>query len=125
MEGSKFREILTDHVDDNGAVHMDGYITGDPNEEGVVIAVVINGEPYWRNPDDQFDPYVQETLAEIKKDQAEEREELSKKIRQKIQEVFYTGDAKPRPEFVGRNATDLTAKLSLIQNGADEILKLL
>ena len=52
MEGSKFREILTDHVDDNGAVHMDGYKTGDPNEVGVVIAVVINGEPYWRSPED-------------------------------------------------------------------------
>jgi hypothetical protein len=125
MEGSKFREILTDHVDDNGAVHMDGYKTGDPNEEGVVIAVVINGEPYWRNPEDQFDPYVKEELAAIQKQQAEEREELKKKIRQRIQDVFYTGDAKPRPEFVGPKATNLTAKLSLIEAGAEDIMKLL
>jgi hypothetical protein len=123
MEGSKFREILSDHVDDNGAVHMDGYKTGDPNEEGVVIAVVINGSPYYRDPEDQFDPYVKEVLAEIKKQQAEEREQLAKDIRQKIQDVIYTPDAKPRLTFT--DGSPLEKKLALIQSGADEVMKLL
>jgi hypothetical protein len=38
MEGSKFKEIVTDHVDDNGAVYMDGYKTQSPDEEGVVYS---------------------------------------------------------------------------------------
>lgn len=122
MEGSKYREILTDHVDDNGAVHMDGYKTGEPDEEGVVIAVVINGEPYWRDPESQFDPYVIETLAEIKKEQQEQREELKKNIGKAVTGVYYTADAKPRPEFRG---TDVSPKVSLINEGVDRILKLL
>jgi len=69
MEGSIFKEIMTDHVDDNGAVHMDGYKTGDSNETGVVIGVVINGEVYWRDPEYQFDPYVKEVVEEIKEKQ--------------------------------------------------------
>ena len=123
MEGSKFREILTDHVDDNGAVHMDGYKTGDPNEEGVVIAVVINGSPYYRDPEDQFDPYVKEVLAEIKKDQQEQREELKKEIAKAITGVVYTPDAKPRLTFT--DGSPLEKKLSLIDEGVEKILKLL
>jgi len=123
MEGSKFREILTDHVDDNGAVHMDGYKTGDPDEEGVVIAVVINGEPYYRDPEDQFDPYVKEVLAEIKEDQKKQRDELKEKIRKAVSGVVYTGDAKPRLTFT--DGSPLEDKLSLIDSGVDEIMKLL
>jgi hypothetical protein len=122
MEGSKFREILTDHVDDNGAVHMDGYKTGDPNEEGTVIAVVINGEPYFRDPEDQFDPYVIETLAGIKKEQQEQRDELKRKITKAVTGVYYTPDAKPRPEFRGG---DVSLKVSLIDEGVENILRLL
>ena len=123
MEGSKFREILTDHVDDNGAVHMDGYKTGDPNEVGVVIAVVINGEPYWRSPEDQFDPLVQEELKAIQKQQAEEREELKKEVAKAITGVIYTGDAKPRKTFT--DGSPLKLKLSLINEGVEKIMKLL
>lgn len=123
MEGSKFKEILTDHVDDNGAVHIDGYKTGDPDEEGVVIAVVINGEAYFRDPDDQFDPYVVETLAEIKEDHKKQREELKEKIRKAVTGVVYTGDAKPRLEFT--DGSPLEKKLSLIDEGVEKILNLL
>lgn len=63
---SIFSEIKTDYVDDNGVTHLDGYKTEDPNEQGMVIAYVINGEPYWTNPDFQFDPLVKSTLAELK-----------------------------------------------------------
>lgn len=123
MEGSKFREILSDHIDDNGAVHMDGYKTGDPNEEGVLIAVVINGEPYYRDPEDQFDPYVKEVLAEIKKEQKEQRDELKEKVRSAISDVVYTADAKPRLTFT--DGSPLEKKLSLISEGAEKIMKLL
>jgi len=123
MEGSKFREILTDHVDENGAVHMDGYKTGDPDEEGVVIAIVINGTPYFRDPEDQFDPYVKEVLAEIKEDQKKQRDELEDKIRKAVAGVVYTGDAKPRLEFT--NGSPLEVKLSLIDEGVNKIMDLL
>jgi len=123
MKGSKFKEILTDHVDDNGAVHIDGYKTGDPDEEGVVIAVVINGEAYFRDPEDQFDPYVVETLAEIKEDHKKQREELKEKIRKAVTGVVYTPDAKPRLAFT--DGSPLKDKLSLIDSGVDEIMRLL
>jgi len=123
MEGSKFKEILTDHVDDNGAVHMDGYKTGEPDEEGVVIAVVINGEAYFRDPEDQFDPYVKEVLAEIKAEQIKQRENLKKEIWKAVQEVVYTPDAKPRLTFT--DGSPLDAKLSLINHGVDRIMELL
>jgi hypothetical protein len=123
MEGSKFREIITDHVDDNGAVHMDGYKTADPNEEGVVIAVVINGEPYFRDSEDQFDPLVQEELKAIKRQQAEEKEELKKEIRKAVSGVVYTLDAKPRLTFT--DGSPLENKLSLIDEGVRKIMDLL
>jgi len=123
MEGSKFREIITDHVDENGAVHMDGYKTGDPNESGVVIAVVINGTPYYRDPEDQFDPYVKEVLAEIKIQQANDRIELEKGILKAIREVVYDKDAKPRLTFT--NGSPLAQKLHLMNTGVKKIMKLL
>lgn len=122
---SLFSEIRSDYADEKGVVHIDGWRTPDDNENGETIAFVTRGEVYWRDPEFQFDSKVKEMVAEVIAEQKKELSSLNKKIRQKIQEVFYTGDAKPRPEFVGPNATDLFAKLSLIQNGADEILKLL
>ena len=123
MEGSKFREILTDHVDDNGAVYMDGYKTQSPDEEGVIIAVVINGEPYYRDPEDQFDPYVIKVLAEIKEDQKKQRDELEDKIRKAVSGVVYSPDAKPRLAFT--NGSPLEVKLSLIEAGVKKIMDLL
>jgi hypothetical protein len=74
MEGSLFTEIKTDHIDMNGVVHMDGYRTNDPDAVGEIICFIVNGEPYWRNPEFQFDPYVKEILTEFKS-----VEELKKK----------------------------------------------
>ena len=62
---TKYREIRTDYVDDNGVLHMDGFMTDDENAQGVIIAFIINGMPYWRDPEDQFDPYVIEELSDI------------------------------------------------------------
>ena len=102
---------------------MDGYKTTDPNEEGVVIAVVINGEPYWRDPEYQFDPYVKEVLAEIQEDQRKEREELKKEIQKAVSAVVYTPDAKPRLTFT--DGSPLKDKLSLIDGAVEKIMSLL
>ena len=120
---SKFTEILTDHVDENGVVHMDGYKTNDSDEEGVVIGVVINGEPYWRDPEYQFDPYVIGTVAEVKKWQQEQREALKNEIKKAVTNVVYDLNAKPRLTFT--DGSPLEKKLSLIDGGVDEIMKLL
>ena len=123
MKGSKFSEILTDHVDDNGAVHIDGYKTVDPDEEGVTIAVVINSHPYFRDPEDQFDPYVIETLAAIKEEQQKERKELEAEITKAVTGVVYTLNSKPRLTFT--DGSPLEKKLSLINEGVEKIMKLL
>ena len=120
---SKFTEILTDHIDKNGVVYMDGYKTNDSDEEGVVIGVVINGEPYWRDPEYQFDPYVIKTVAEVKKWQQEQREALKNEIKKAVTNVVYDLNAKPRLTFT--DGSPLEKKLSLIDGGVDEIMKLI
>lgn len=122
---SIFAEIRSDYTDDNGVTHIDGWRTPDDEEGGETIAFVIKGEVYYRDPELQFDPLVKEVVAEVKEEHQKLKDELKSQICQKIQDVFYNGDAKPRPEFVGEKATNLSDKLSLIQNGADEIIKLL
>lgn len=64
---AKYMEIRTDYTDENGVMHFDGFKTDDPNEAGNTICFIVNGEPYWRDPEDQFDPKVKELLAEFKK----------------------------------------------------------
>jgi len=59
---NKYREIRTDYVDDNGVTHMDGWRTDDDNEQGTIIAFIVNGKPYWRDPEDQFNTQVIEEL---------------------------------------------------------------
>ena len=120
---SKFTEILTDHVDENGVVHLDGYQSNDDNEEGVVIGVVVNGEPYYRDPEYQFDPYVVETVTEVKKWQKEQKELLKEKIRKAVVNVVYDLNAKPRLTFT--DGSPLEDKLSLIDGGVDEVMKLI
>ena len=68
---SKYREIRTDYVDDNGVLHMDGWLTDDDNEQGTIIAFIVNGKPYWRDPEDQFDPRVIEELNTLTTNQIE------------------------------------------------------
>ncbi len=68
MEGSIFGEIKTDYADEKGVIHLDAFKTADDNEEGTVIGFFVNGEIYYRDPELQFDPYVKEVVAELKKD---------------------------------------------------------
>lgn len=66
IRGSMFSEIRTEHVDDNGITHIDGYKTADDNEEGTVIGWFLNGTVYWRNNLYSNDEYVQEVIKELK-----------------------------------------------------------
>jgi hypothetical protein len=63
---SQFAEIKTDYTDDNGVTHIDGYRTWDDCDDGTVIGYFINGDVYWRDPEYQFDSYVQEVVNELK-----------------------------------------------------------
>ena len=119
MEGSIFAEIRTDYADEKGVIHLDGYKTGDDNEEGTIIGFFISGEIYWRDPEYQFDPYVKEALAELREDYAKQREEKEKQILEAVTRVVYDNDAKPRPEFT--NGSPLSVKLTLINEGVEKI----
>ena len=59
---SKYTEVRANYVDDNGVTHMDGWLTDDDNEQGTTIAFIVNGKPYWSDPEDQFDTQVIEEL---------------------------------------------------------------
>lgn len=120
---SKFVDIRTDFEDDNGVIHLDGFKTEDENEEGIIIGFFTKGEIYWRDPEFQFDPYVKEIVAELKADYEKRFGELKEKIHKAVSGVVYTGDAKPRLTFT--DGSPLKDKLSLIDSGVDEIMKLL
>jgi hypothetical protein len=123
MDGSIFTEIRTDHVDENGVVHMDGYRSPDDNAEGEVICFIVKGEPYWRDPELQFDPYVKEMLAEAQAEAKVSLEERNENIKKAITSVVYDGDAKPRLEYT--NGSKLDVKLSLMNEGYKKIIDLL
>lgn len=63
---SKFVEINTDYVDDNGVQHIDGYTSNSDDAEGCVVAYFVKGEAYYTNPDYQFDELVKATIAGLK-----------------------------------------------------------
>lgn len=60
-----FVEVKTDHVDDKGVIHIDGYKDFDENSEGVGIGYIIHGEVYWRDAEYQFDPLVKAIVADV------------------------------------------------------------
>ena len=60
-----FVEVKTDHVDDKGVIHIDGYRDFDENSEGVGIGYIIHGEVYWRDAEYQFDPLVKAIVADV------------------------------------------------------------
>ena len=103
-------------------IHLDGFKTEDENEEGIIIGFFTKGEIYWRDPEFQFDPYVKEIVAELKADYEKRFGELKEKITKAVTGVYYTPDAKPRPEFAGG---DVSLKVSLINEGVENILRLL
>ena len=118
---SLFTEIRSDHVDMKGVVHIDGYRSPDENASGEVIAFVTRAEVYWRDSDLQFDPYAKEVVDEVIAEQQKELDSLKENIKKAITGVYYSG-GKPRPEFT---AGKVDAKVSLIDEGAENVLKLL
>ena len=118
---SLFTEIRSEHIDDKGVVHIDGYRSTDEDAAGEVIAYIIKAEVYWRDPEFQFDHYVKEVVAEVIAEQQKEQDSLKEKITKAVTGVYYTPDAKPRPEFRGGKAED---KVSLINLGVEDILRL-
>jgi len=122
MKGSIFKEIITDHVDDKGVIHMDGYKSDDPNAEGFVIGFFVNGEIYWRDPEYQFDPYVKEELGLLQKEYEEKKSELKDEIEKAVTRVVYDHDAKPRPEFT--NGSSLKVKLGFINDAVKKIMEI-
>jgi len=120
---TKFKEIRADHIDDKGVVHIDGWRSADENSEGEVIAYIIKAEVYWRDPEFQFDPMVKEAVAEVIAEQQKEQDSLKVKIRKAVSRVVYTADAKPRLTFT--DGSPLEEKLSLMESGVNEIMKLL
>ena len=60
-----FVEIKTDHVDDKGVIHIDGYKDFDENSEGTGIGYIIHGEVYWRDAEYQFDPLVKTIVSDV------------------------------------------------------------
>lgn len=59
---SRFCEIISDYIDDNGVQHFDAYLTDDVSEQGKTVAWLFNGKPYYANAEDQFDPMLKETI---------------------------------------------------------------
>jgi len=64
-----FVEVKTDHVDDKGVIHIDGFKDFDENAEGIGIGYIIHGEVYWRDAEYQFDPLVKAVVAEVLEEQ--------------------------------------------------------
>ena len=60
-----FVEVKTDHVDDKGVIHIDGFKDFDENAEGIGIGYIIHGEVYWRDAEYQFDPLVKAIVADV------------------------------------------------------------
>lgn len=118
-----FSEIRCDYADDKGVVHIDGWRTPNDEENGETIAFVTRGEVYWRNPEFQFQDNIKEMVAEVIAEQKKEMFSLKEKIKKAITGVVYTPDAKPRRTFT--DGSPLETKLSLIDEGAEKIMKLL
>lgn len=110
---SIFKEIKSDYVDDKGVVHIDGYRSEDDNAEGEIIAFIIKGEVYWRNPEFQFDPYVKEVVGEVVKEQ-------KKQVDINNLKVFTTLNG-----LVFRDSMSVGEKRELVNEAVDKIINLM
>ena len=72
---SKWSEVKSDYTDDNGVMHIDAFVTEDGDENGKTIALIVNGEVYYKDYDATTDPLAKEVIecgkVENKKDWAE------------------------------------------------------
>jgi hypothetical protein len=60
-------EIRNDFIDDDGIVHIDGFLTDDDNEEGRVIAKVnsLTGTIEYLDERAETDNYAQEMIKDV------------------------------------------------------------
>ncbi len=65
---SKWSEIKSDYTDDNGVTSIDAFLTPDDNEDGKSIALIVNGEVYYKNYDAVTDEYAQRVIKEACKE---------------------------------------------------------
>lgn len=56
---SKWFDIKSDYTDENAVTHIDAFVTPDDNEEGKIIALIVNGEVYYKDYDAMTDEYAQ------------------------------------------------------------------
>jgi hypothetical protein len=63
---SKFVEVNTDYIDENGVQHIDGYTSNSDDAEGCVVAYFVNGEAYYTNPDYRYDELIKATVNGLK-----------------------------------------------------------
>lgn len=59
---SKWSDIKSDYTDDNGVTHIDAFLSPDDNEEGKIIALIVNGEVYYKDYDAMTDEYAQRVI---------------------------------------------------------------
>jgi hypothetical protein len=88
---SKYAEIRN-NFEDNGIIRIDAWKTADDNEEGSVIAYVVNAEALYVDEDARFDDYAQEMIQEVIKLQTPievELKELSKQEADTTMELIY------------------------------------
>jgi hypothetical protein len=102
---SKYAEIRND-FEDNGIVRIDAWTTADDNEEGKVIAYVVNGEALYVDDNAQFDDYAQEVINEVIEEQKTSEvkpTELSKQEADDKMELVYLET--PSGMHIGLDAT--------------------
>jgi len=61
-EKSKWSEIKSDYTDENGVTSIDAFQTPDENEDGKSIALIVNGEVYYKDYDAMTDEYAQRVI---------------------------------------------------------------
>jgi hypothetical protein len=59
-----WEEVISEHVDDHGVVHIDGYTNTHEDDNGKVIAYIINGQVYYKDDRAKTDKHAQQVINE-------------------------------------------------------------
>ena len=59
---SKYSEVRNNYTDDNNVRHIDAWLTSDDNENGTTIALIINGQVYYKDQDAITDKMAQVSI---------------------------------------------------------------
>lgn len=65
LSNSIWSEIRTEYIDDNAVLHIDGYETPDPNEQGYTLGYFIKGQFYVVDHRIYQDPYGRSVIKEL------------------------------------------------------------